>query len=342
MPESKPTVPQKVLVIRIGRLGDTILATPVIQVLQQALGEDVMIDFAVSPGASTQILEMDTRINRVFPVAHRTLPWRIHPTKRELEKRSGQIPYDLVINLECGEECDDFHKFVHARQFCGRPLIEPRHQSGRHCVDTEKSIYADPLGVEPTQAAETSLQLEFQEPIGPLPIDDPYIVINPGFSGVNRPGYRSHRRWPDIHWQTLIERLTADGKMQILINGTAEEEEQFRSLLEQPGVHSLFGSSLSTLAYALKKARYLISVDTGTMHLASALGAPVVALFGPTDPTLTGPYSRITPHQILTSGIDCQPCHRKPHQKQCTFHRCMSELDPEMMFSACQRLQNIY
>ena len=146
-----------VLVIRIGRLGDTILATPVIEVLQQAFGGDVVIDFVASPGASTAILELDRRINEVFPVDRRRLPWRLHPVKRMLRKHSRSMPYDLVINLECGTECDDFFEFVQTREFCGRPLVQPQHIPDRHCVDTEKTIYADRLGPEIAAAADPSL-----------------------------------------------------------------------------------------------------------------------------------------------------------------------------------------
>ena len=194
----------RVLVIRIGRLGDTILATPVIEVLQQAFGLDVMIDFVASPGASTAILELDRRIHEVFPLDRRRLPWRLHPVKRMLRKRSRSIPYDLVINLECGTECDDFFEFVQTREFCGRPLVQPQHLPGRHCVDTEKTIYADRLGPEITAAAGPSLDtepfLEFLPPTG----GEDYVVLNPGFSGILKSDYRSHRSWPVEHWAELI------------------------------------------------------------------------------------------------------------------------------------------
>jgi ADP-heptose:LPS heptosyltransferase len=343
MPESIVTAPQpvpmqRILVIRIGRLGDAILATPVIEVLQQVYGAAVLIDFATSPGASAWVLEMDKRVKRVFPVAHRSIPWRIHPVKREIEKHSRDFPYDLVINLECGVECDDFIKFVHCREFCGRPRIEPAHRADRHCVDTEKTIYAELLGHDVTDAAETSLQLQLgSQPIQIPPATD-YVVINPGFSGLQRPGYRSHRRWPDAYWQRLIELISRHTGAAILINGTSAEQPYFASLLQQPGVYSLFGSSLPSLAAALLKARCVISVDTGTMHLAMALGTPVIALFGPGNPALTGPYSRKVPHQVLVSGVDCQPCFQTAHQKQCTFNRCMFELEPERVLAACQQM----
>ena len=329
---------QSVLVVRIGRLGDTILATPVIEALQAAFGAAVSIDFAVSTGASAFILNLDQRVNRVFPVAHRSTPWRLHRVKREIEKRSRKLPYDLVINLECGNECDDFYKFVHCKEYCGRPLVKPQHRADRHCVDTEKTIYSQLLGGEVTNMAETSLQLQIDPQTLPVPSGEKYVVINPGFSGLQRPGYRSHRAWPLPHWQRLIGMLTGTAGLSVLINGTSDEEPFFTSLLDKPGVYSLFGSTLEVLVHALMHAKALVSVDTGTMHLATALGSPVLALFGPTNRRLTGPYSKKLPNKVMVSGLDCQPCVNTPVQKQCSNNRCMSVLEPERVFEACQQL----
>jgi len=332
---------QRVLVVRIGRLGDTILATPVIEALQTALAEDVSIDFASSPGASARILGMDRRVNRVFPIAHRSTPWRLHRVKRELERHSRKQPYDLVINLETGGECDDFVRFVHHREFCGRPLQGTSHMPGRHCVDTEKAIYAGLLGEGVAAAADTALQLELEPQALPVPLDTAYVVINPGFSGLLRPGYRSHRGWPLAHWQALVEKLTAEAGLAVLVNGTPDEQAGFAALLKHAGVHSLFGSSLPVLCTALRNAAALVTVDTGTMHLATALGTPVLALFGPTDPSLTGPYSSKIPQRALMSGVDCQPCVGTPLQKKCPFNRCMSVLEPARVLEVLFDLINI-
>ncbi len=326
--------PERVLVIRIGRLGDTILATPVIEVLRQAFGSDLLIDFAVSPGASEAILKLDQRIGRIFPIAHRRVPWRAHPTKRALEKDSRSMPYDLVINLECGGQCDDFIKFVHTKKFIGRPLIHPQHLPGRHCVDTEKSIYADLPGAQVTALAEPSLVLRSDPALQPIRIDENYVILNPGFSGIFKRDYRSHRAWPTRHWAKLIGLITQQSPLEIVINGTQDERRYFGSLLEMPRVHSLFGSPLPVLIRTLERAQCLISVDTGTMHLATALGTPVVALFGPSNFELTGPYSKITPCKVLTSDIDCQPCYQTPTQKKCRDNRCMQTLSPEGVYNA--------
>ena len=118
----------------------------------------------------------------------------------------------------------------------------------------------------------------------------------------------------------------------MLVNGTSEEQQYFASLLDLANVHSIFGSSLECLAFALSKARCLVTVDTGTMHLAAALGTPVIALFGPTNPNLTGPYDKNGSPQVLVSNVECQPCVKTVNQRQCTFNRCMDEISPERVF----------
>jgi ADP-heptose:LPS heptosyltransferase len=190
-------------------------------------------------------------------------------------------------------------------------------------VDTEKSIYADVLGLEATQAAEPLLKLRPNPEVQFLGAGGEYVILNPGFSGLQKQDYRSHRSWPNRHWVELIGLITRKSNLAVAINGTEDERQYFDSLLEKPGVHSLFGSSLGVLVRTLEKARCIVSVDTGTLHLATALGVPVIALFGPSIFELTGPYSRTVPCRVLTSGVDCQPCYNTPLQKQCTFNRCM-------------------
>ncbi len=329
---------KRVLVIRIGRLGDTVLATPIIEPLRQVFGPEVKIDFAVSPGASKVILTLDQRVNQVFPISHRRVPWRINPDKRALRRHSRSMPYDLVINLECGGQCDDFVEFVHSREFCGRPLNQTRHIPGRHCVDTEKTIYAGVLGLEAAPAADPSLDILPQPDIQPVETARNYVIVNPGFSGLQKKDYRSHRNWPIEHWVELIELLSRRSDLDIVVNGTEQERHRFETLLDMPGVYSLFGSSLQTLVGALQKATSVISVDTGTVHLAMALGTPVIALFGPSIPGLTGPYSSAVPYRVLSSGIDCQPCYQTSIYKQCVFNRCMHTLKPELVYQAVESI----
>jgi ADP-heptose:LPS heptosyltransferase len=329
-----PAEVKRVLVIRIGRLGDTVLATPVIEALRSRYGSDISIDFVTSPGAPAFILSIDERINRIFPVKRRRLPWRLEPGKRRLQKHAGLRPYDLVINLECGSECDDFQGFVRCGSFLGRPGFEPRHQTDRHCVDTEKTVYAGLLGEEATAAIETSLKVPGREVSLPVAVDEDYVVLNPGFSALRDPGYRSHRGWPVAHWKALVDLIRKHSDQAVLLNGTQDEAAYFKDLLEIEGVHPMFGCDLETLVHMLRHASCLVSVDTGTLHLAAALKTPVVGLYGPGNPALTGPYPGNAWQRALSVGLDCQPCVNTPLQKGCKFNRCMAELTPQAVFDS--------
>ena len=328
---------KRALVIRLGRLGDTIMETPVIDLVRKSLGEGALIDFAASSNASSVILQLDRRINQVYSITHRKLPSTIHPVKRTLLHRSRQQPYDLVINLECGKACDDFHEFVRHREYLGLPLIEPRHVSSQHSVNTEKSIYADRLGPEMTEAAEPRLDIPPEPGFETLFGGADYVVLNPSFFEILKKDYRANRGWPLEYCTELIDMIRQRTGLFVAVNGTVEDQHLFEPLPAGKGVHSLLGCSLQQLTDALSGASCTISVDTGTMHLAAALGIPTIALFGPTLPELTGPYSKTAKHEVLQSGISCQPCHRTASEKSCTFARCMRELSPESVFDSMTR-----
>jgi ADP-heptose:LPS heptosyltransferase len=82
----------------------------------------------------------------------------------------------------------------------------------------------------------------------------------------------------------------------------------------------------------LKGCHLLLTNDTGTMHLADQLGVPVVAIFGSTEPTLTGPTNYTTPpHRILRHKVECSPC----YLRECPIDfRCMKELSIETVEQA--------
>jgi heptosyltransferase-2 len=163
------------------------------------------------------------------------------------------------------------------------------------------------------------------------------VVLNPSFFEILKKDYRANRGWLLEYWTELINMIRQRTGLFVAVNGTVEDQHLFEPLLTGEGVHSLLGSSLQQLTDALCGARCTISVDTGTMHLAAALGIPTVAWFGPTLPGLTGPYSKTAKHEVLQSGISCQPCHRTASEKSCTFARCMRELSPESVFDSMTR-----
>jgi ADP-heptose:LPS heptosyltransferase len=87
---------------------------------------------------------------------------------------------------------------------------------------------------------------------------------------------------------------------------------------------SLAGETdLSELIALMRGARVVITNDSGPMHIAAALKIPVIAVFGPTSPVLTGPYGK--GHVILQSKEPCAPCFRR----ECADMKCMRGITPE-------------
>lgn len=82
-------------------------------------------------------------------------------------------------------------------------------------------------------------------------------------------------------------------------------------------------TGLRELAYLCTRSRLMIATDTGTMHLAAAMGLPVVALFGPTSPSRTGPYGE--GHTVIRGETGCSPCFKR----QCETRACMRSIKVE-------------
>ena len=91
-------------------------------------------------------------------------------------------------------------------------------------------------------------------------------------------------------------------------------------------------TTLPELITELKRSTLLLTNDTGTMHLADLLGVPVVAIFGSTEPALTGPKGETTPpHRIIRRKVECSPC----YLRTCPIDfRCMNEITADVVAEA--------
>ena len=95
-------------------------------------------------------------------------------------------------------------------------------------------------------------------------------------------------------------------------------------------------TSLPELAELIRRAKLCVTNDSGPMHLAAALGTPVVAIFGPTDPVWVGPYGR--PESVVRAGVPCSPCYLRK-LRDCPFnHRCMHEVTSQMVIDRATRV----
>jgi heptosyltransferase-1 len=94
-------------------------------------------------------------------------------------------------------------------------------------------------------------------------------------------------------------------------------------------------TNLKQLAYLYEKCAVVVSTDTGPMHVAAAMGSPVVAIFGPTSPVKTGPYGR--KHRVVRAGLDCSPCFKK----SCDHMSCMKGITAEQVYETVREVIDI-
>jgi ADP-heptose:LPS heptosyltransferase len=144
---------------------------------------------------------------------------------------------------------------------------------------------------------------------------------------------------PGARWKTKIWPAEKFGRLASLLNtrcivvGGKADEAKGREIEALSGgkAISLAGrTDLAELVSIIKGARYMISNDSGPMHIAAGFGIPVVAIFGPTNPVRTGPYGEM--HRIVTPQIPCAPCYKR----SCKDLRCMEAISVEQVYEAIQ------
>ena len=141
------------------------------------------------------------------------------------------------------------------------------------------------------------------------------------------------KRWPRENWEMLCRALVARGYDVAVLTG-ADFREDGTAVTEAGGVNAASTAGalgLQETAAVLRRSEVLVSGDTGLMHLATAVGTPVVALFGPTVHQF-GFFPYRSPATILELALGCRPCSAQGGPR-CPLghHRCMREITVEMV-----------
>jgi heptosyltransferase I len=192
-------------------------------------------------------------------------------------------------------------------------------------IPTEKVVYDFPILEENEAQARTLLEVEGVKP------EDRFLAIHP------------MTLWPTKLWDNnrfgqLADRLIEEGYCVAFTGSAADAQalDEICASMTRRAIRLDGRTSLKTLAAVYRMACAAISTDTGPMHIAAAVGTPVVALFGPTAPWRTGPHGKN--HTILRVGLDCSPCFRK----RCLTRRyetmaCMRRITVDQVVEAALR-----
>ncbi len=160
--------------------------------------------------------------------------------------------------------------------------------------------------------------------------DEPYAVVHPG-------GNWDLKRWPAGHFARWIRLFRERFGWKVVLCGTAPERGVVEAIRAEAGegAVSLCGrTSLGALALLLKRARFLLSNDSGPIHLAASQGARILTLFGPTSPELTGPVSEGRTLEIR-KDVGCEvPC----YFRSCDHRVCLDLVTPEEVLERTREL----
>lgn len=155
----------------------------------------------------------------------------------------------------------------------------------------------------------------------------PAVLLHPHAS---RKG--AYKRWPFPRWAELAGRLrSATGVPPAVLWGPGEKEAS-EELARASGAVLAPPTTTGELCELFRAADCLVGSDSGPMHLAWAAGLPVVALFGPKDPDVYGPYRPGS--EVVCLRLDCWPCRRT----ECPDVRCMEGITVESVFRATERV----
>jgi heptosyltransferase-1 len=186
------------------------------------------------------------------------------------------------------------------------------------------------LGAEPDEAEFILPRNSDAETTGQILLDK-YNLKDKSFVAINPIAYWETKLWDDDKFARLADLIKDNLKMDVIFTGSEKESvEKIATQMKTSGINLGGKTSLSELAHIYKQARFVITTDSGPMHLAAAVGTPVIALFGPTDPSRTGPYGK--GHTIVQTELPCSPC----FLKKCATKKCMKDISPKQVFEVVE------
>jgi len=164
--------------------------------------------------------------------------------------------------------------------------------------------------------------------------DAVYVAINPGAKWVTK-------LWEPGKFARVADDLIRRHSVRIIFTGSREDSAMvgaIRGRMKEPAAGVTGKTTLNVLSAIYENAACVLSTDTGPMHLAAAVGTPVVALFGPTAPSRTGPFGKR--HRVLRTKMACSPCFKR----ECLLKRhganvtalCMEQISVQDVIEAVE------
>ena len=323
----------KILIIKPSSLGDVVHALPVLRLLRRAY-PDARIDWWLAPSLFP-LLQDDPDLDHLIPFHKRdAFEWLITLVR----VRAGR--YDLAIDLQGLARSGAMCWLAGAKRSIGLDLNR----------EGARGFYDETVSRPSRNAHAVDWYLDVARRLG-IPVHDDYEWMPRTSSAAPKlddparceialiPGARwDNKRWPAAQFLRLIHLLVeARGNLHFSIYGDAGDRPLAAAIaadLPELVSDKSGATSLPSLVDQLRSATLVVTNDTGPMHIASALGRPVIALFGPTDSRQTGPYG--VDNEVLRIPLPCAPCF-KSTCRWSVNQQCLTDLAPEAVTAAVLR-----
>jgi len=343
---------KKILIINPYGIGDVLFTTPVISNLRRAYPQAYMAYLANRRTAD--FLKSNPDIQQVF-VYERDEFVGHYPKYLELfssiKRQAFDVVFDFSINSSFGFLC-----FA-----CGVPKRIGFDYRGRGRFLTDKiplqgyedkhviEYYLDvllPVRVPPLERSMTlpvpAKDIQWAQGwIAQQAIDSakPLIAVVPG-GGQSWGKAAGHKRWGASQYADLVDKIIENFDAAVILVGDSKEEELCREVaaLAHFPLHVAVGqTSVLGMAALFKQCRLSIVNDGGPLHVAVAVGAKTVSIFGSVDPQVYGPYPA-EGHLVVQKHLPCQPCYRRFRKARCEHISCLRDLSVDEVYRKVGRL----
>ncbi len=354
----------RILIVRLSALGDVVHVLPALAALRAAWPR-AHVGWLVEDRAAS-LLEGHPHVDRVH-VVPRAL-WRRRLARDPLEVARGVRRLVVELRRARYDATLDFQSNLRSALLArasGAPVRvgQPR----RYAKEGARLLVTDAPAPVPAEAHKVVRNLALLGPLGLAPAAPPRpvvpeppaaralgeafarggprrAVLHPGVSA-----FGALKAWREERFAALARGLVAAGARACFAWGGAAEERVARRLAAlAPGSEVLPATAgLLDLAALLRRADLVVGVDSGPLHLAAAVGAPVLGLYGPKDPRTYGPFW--APHEVVRAGLECSPCrHRRCPRPDVVVAEgtngparlspCMEALEVDVALAAALRL----
>jgi 3-deoxy-D-manno-octulosonic-acid transferase/heptosyltransferase-1 len=337
--------PDSILIVKLSAIGDVVHTLPLLEVLRKNFPQ-ARIDWVVEEEAG-QIIMGHSMIDHVL-VSHRktwqkSLTKRRHRTAtlREMfrfirELRSHK--YDLVIDLHGLFKSGVLTGLSRAKRKIG--FTGGREGSSLFLTERPYYVNYDQHALDRYLKTIDYMGCTMYSWKGDIPVDGSdrdaieSFILNNDLQNKKIVAINPIARWKTKLWEPerfslLADRVQKELNVKVVFTGSEQDRGVIDEIVREMETIPLDlagRTSLKALAYLYSKCDLLITTDTGPMHMAAAMGCPVIALFGPTAPWRTGPYGK--EHRVIREEMECSPCFKK----KCDHLSCMKDITVDGVF----------